>query len=149
MLRIFRRTLLTVAVSFVTVCAMTNRRQSKKPVTKDWHPADIVAAIRKAGWTLRRLSQHHGYSATLCRVALDRPYPRGERFIAEAIGVPPQAIWPSRYHKDGRHAVDLARSAQARKAWVTKRARNNKRQRGHVTTEVDSDNGNATGADRQ
>jgi len=74
--------------------------------TADWHPADIIAALKKKGWTLRRLSQHHGYSPSLCRHALVKRYPNAERLIAEAIGVPPWEIWPSRYpdKKPGRDA---------------------------------------------
>lgn len=70
----------------------------KKAAPKDWHRADIVAALRKRGWSLRRLSLHHGYlNACTLTTALNRPWPRGERLIAEAIGVPPTRIWPSRY----------------------------------------------------
>ena len=75
----------------------------------DWHPADIVAALRKKGWSLRRLSLSHGYSSGMVRQAILRPYPKAERIIAEAIGVPPWVIWPSRYdgntHKGGRRYV--------------------------------------------
>ena len=31
----------------------------------------------------------------------ERSYPANERRIAEAIGVPVQEIWPSRYYPDG------------------------------------------------
>lgn len=34
--------------------------------------------------------------------ALKHPWPRAERIIADALGRAPQAIWPSRYHPDGR-----------------------------------------------
>ncbi|MFP4131299.1 MAG: transcriptional regulator [Thiohalospira sp.] len=65
---------------------------------QDWHRADIVAALRKSGWTLRRLATHHGYkSPTTLKHALDRPWPKGERLIAAAIGIPPESIWPERY----------------------------------------------------
>lgn len=73
----------------------------KKPADRDWHRADVVASLRKAGWSLRRLSIHHGYSAGSLRAALARPYPKAERIIAQAIGIEPQRIWPSRYHPDG------------------------------------------------
>jgi Ner family transcriptional regulator len=63
----------------------------------DWHRADIKAALEKAGWTLRRLSQAHGYSVFAAAQALHRPWPRMERLIARAIGVSPATIWPSRY----------------------------------------------------
>lgn len=78
----------------------------KKPAPRDWHRADwhradVVASLRKAGWSLRRLSIHHGYSGGLLKAALARPYPKAERIIAQAIGIEPQRIWPSRYHPDG------------------------------------------------
>ncbi|MBJ4981286.1 helix-turn-helix domain-containing protein, partial [Salmonella enterica subsp. enterica serovar Agona] len=31
--------------------------------------------------------------------ALNRRWPKGERLIAEALGVAPEQIWPSRYRK--------------------------------------------------
>lgn len=34
-------------------------------------------------------------------MAIWRPWPKAERIIAEALGVPPEQIWPSRYHPDG------------------------------------------------
>lgn len=73
-------------------------RIQKQP---DWHPADVVAAVRKAGWTLRKLSTHHGYTPTALDNALHRPWPKAERLIAEAIGMTPEQIWPSRYLKKG------------------------------------------------
>lgn len=77
---------------------MNQRTAPKKPAPEDWHRADIVAALRKAGWSLRKLATHHGYKqpTTLIK-ALDRPWPKGERLIAGAIGISPEAIWPSRY----------------------------------------------------
>lgn len=63
----------------------------------DWDPADIVAELRKAGWSLRRLSFSCGYDSDALKHALRRPYPRAERIIAEALGVAPHVIWPSRY----------------------------------------------------
>lgn len=75
----------------------SNVRSLKPKVNADWHPADVVAALRKAGWSLRRLSQQHGYQATVLSSALRRPWPKAERLIASAIGVSPDQIWPSRY----------------------------------------------------
>lgn len=73
----------------------------RNPKTADWHPADVVAALRKAGWSLRRLSAHHGYSPTALDNALHRRWPKAERLIAETIGVQPDVIWPSRYMRKG------------------------------------------------
>lgn len=87
----------------------------------DWHPADIVAALRKQGWSLRRLSVHHGYQPTGLANALGRPYPRAERLVAEAIGVPPETIWPSRYAQRAERAA--RRSALTHKARRSRSAR--------------------------
>jgi Ner family transcriptional regulator len=77
---------------------MNKSREAKKQPRQDWHRADIVAALRKAGWSIRKLSLHHGYASPSTLVhALDRPWPKGERLIAEAIGIDPASIWPSRY----------------------------------------------------
>ncbi|WP_164068218.1 helix-turn-helix domain-containing protein [Serratia marcescens] len=65
----------------------------------DWHPADIIAALRKQGTTLAAVSRKAGLmsSSTLAN-ALSRPWPKGEWLIAEAIGIHPSEIWPSRYY---------------------------------------------------
>lgn len=75
---------------------------TKKTSREDWHPADIKAALDKAGWTLRALAAHHGVkaSSTLSHT-FERSYPLNEKRIADAIGVTPQEIWPSRYNEDG------------------------------------------------
>ncbi len=63
----------------------------------DWDPADIVAALRKEGWSLRRLSFANGYRTNAVKHALRRPYPQAERIIAGALQRDPAEIWPSRY----------------------------------------------------
>lgn len=73
----------------------------KKLITRDWHRADIIAAVRKTHTNLQALSRRHGLSRTTLSNALYSPCPRYERLIAEQIGVTPQTIWPSRYHLDG------------------------------------------------
>lgn len=65
----------------------------------DWHSADIVAALHKQGLSLSQLSLAAGLSASTLRNALRAPYPRAERIIAQAIGIPASEIWPSRYPK--------------------------------------------------
>jgi Ner family transcriptional regulator len=63
---------------------------------------DIVAAIKKRGTSLRRLSLEHGYSPDALRNVLTRPWPRAEAIVAAFLETTPQVIWPSRYHPDGR-----------------------------------------------
>ena len=73
---------------------------NNKKTAQDWHRADIVAALHKVGWSMRQLAFHHGYKdGTTLKNALDRPWIKGERIIAEAIGIPPEEIWASRYQQ--------------------------------------------------
>ena len=83
---------------------MTKQTYPKK-ASGDWHRADIKAALEKAGWTLSELSTKNGYNRTAVGIALAHPWPKVEAIIAKAVGVPPQSIWPSRYHPDGTSVV--------------------------------------------
>ena len=80
---------------------MTSHRTPKKPALQDWHKADIVAALWKRGTSLRKLDRAHGFAPGAISNALHRAWPNGQRIIADAIGVAPQEIWPSRYEPDG------------------------------------------------
>ncbi|MBP7489794.1 MAG: helix-turn-helix domain-containing protein [Azospira sp.] len=74
----------------------------KKASQKDWHPADILAALHKRGLTLRDVARKYGLkdSSTLSK-AMITSYPASERRLAEAVGVPVQEMFPTRYYKDG------------------------------------------------
>ncbi|ELX8380334.1 helix-turn-helix domain-containing protein [Providencia vermicola] len=63
----------------------------------DWHPADIIAALRKRGTTLAAISRHAGLSSSTLANALSRPWPKGEWIIANFLEIHPSEIWPSRY----------------------------------------------------
>jgi len=65
----------------------------------DWHPADIIAGIRKRGTTLAAVSRKSGLASSTLANALTRHWPKGERIIAEELGITPDQIWPSRYRK--------------------------------------------------
>lgn len=70
----------------------------KKPDPQDWHKEDIKAALRKKGTNMNDLARQHGYrNYSAIRQALQHAYPKVERIIAAALGVPPETIWPSRY----------------------------------------------------
>lgn len=64
---------------------------------KDWHSADIIAAIKKKGTTMSAVSRKAGLCSSTLSNALTRKWPKGEKLIAEAIGVRAEIIWPSRY----------------------------------------------------
>ncbi|MFZ6748552.1 helix-turn-helix domain-containing protein [Undibacterium sp. Ren11W] len=72
---------------------------SKKTAQADWHRADIVAALHKKGWSLRQLSVQNGFAERTLNGALERPYLKAEKIIAQAIGLAPESIWPERYAK--------------------------------------------------
>lgn len=93
---------------------MNKTKRPKKAALQDMHRADIVAALRKAGWSLRKLAKHHGYaSPSTLTHALDRPWPKGERLIAEAAKVSPETIWPTRYKDSTRRACNAPIGGQA------------------------------------
>ncbi|RKS87762.1 Nlp family transcriptional regulator [Orbus hercynius] len=75
---------------------MKNHNENQKKI-QDWHRADIRAALEKQGLSLRKLSREAGLSENTLRNVLDRKWPKGERIIADAIGLNPEEIWPSRY----------------------------------------------------
>ncbi|EJB8688812.1 helix-turn-helix domain-containing protein [Vibrio parahaemolyticus] len=75
---------------------------SEKP---DMPREDIVAALHKKGWSLRALSQFHGLKPTTLNNALNGPYDRGEKIIAETLGVDVCDIWPSRVARRERKRV--------------------------------------------
>lgn len=99
---------------------------AKKPASQDWHPADIIAALHKNGITLAGLARAYGLksSSALSHTFL-RSYPLNEKRIADAIGVHPMEIWPSRYNKDGSvkprgfRAVQFNATAMARNSKTT------------------------------
>ena len=63
----------------------------------DWHSADIIAALKKHGTSLSAVSRKSELASSTLANALIRHWPKGERLIAEALGVAPEQIWPSRY----------------------------------------------------
>lgn len=65
----------------------------------DWHRADVIAALKKRKTNLSRISREAGYKSTTLANALERHWPKGEQIIADAIGVAPYVIWPSRYEE--------------------------------------------------
>src|SRR5574341_1876222 len=80
---------------------MRRHSAAKKPVGQDWHRADVKAELEKRGWSLSGLARHHRLSRGALRDALRKPYPAAERRIADALGIHPMTIWPSRYDERG------------------------------------------------
>ena len=84
---------------------------------QDWHPADIIAALKKRGTNLAELSRASGLASSTLGNALNRSWPKGEKLIAEALDMPPQAIWPSRYYDAHGQFVDRQRMIRKTLRW--------------------------------
>ncbi|EBJ4738096.1 transcriptional regulator [Salmonella enterica] len=70
-------------------------------IKKDWHPADIIAALHKRGTSMAAVSREAGLASSTLANALSRPWPKGEWLIARALNVHPAEIWPGRYEEEG------------------------------------------------
>lgn len=99
---------------------------TKKPVDHDWHPADIIAALHKKNITLSGIAKAYGLnSSSTLSSTFTRSYPANEKRIADAIGVHPMVIWPTRYNADGTpthrgfRAVQFNATALARNSKTT------------------------------
>ncbi|MCK3654880.1 DNA-binding protein [Pasteurellaceae bacterium Macca] len=76
---------------------MSVLQNTKKTAEQDWHRADILAELKKRGWSLRTLAIEGNVSYNTLKTVLDKPYPKMERLIANAIGVAPEIIWAKRF----------------------------------------------------
>lgn len=75
---------------------------------KDWSRKRIVYELHERNITLNSLSLKAGLAASTLKNALRASYPKGERIIADAIGVSPEEIWGSRYAERERRNVGRA-----------------------------------------
>ncbi|EFB5168143.1 helix-turn-helix domain-containing protein [Escherichia coli] len=80
----------------------------------DWHPADIIAGLRKRGTSLAEVSRRAGLASSTLANALTRSWPRGEKLIADVLETSPEIIWPSRYFDNqGNRIVRLMRERRS------------------------------------
>lgn len=80
---------------------MSDNVTESVPVDISKRRAWIKYQLECAGYTLSSLAREIGVSRHAPKLALDRPYPRMERVIAEKIGFEPKEIWQERYNEDG------------------------------------------------
>lgn len=78
------------------------------------HPADVIAALRKRGTSLRKIAIENGYSH-IQRV-LTSPWLAAEQLVAKALDKRPEELWPSRYVNPAGRALAFA---QTRRIVVT------------------------------
>jgi Ner family transcriptional regulator len=94
---------------------IVNMSTNKATISQeDMHPADVIAALRKRGTSLRKVAQENGYSH-IQRV-LTSPWLAAEQMVAKALGTKPEALWPSRYRDPSARALAFR---QTRKLDVT------------------------------
>lgn len=89
---------------------------------KDWHPADVKAALEKKGVSLRKLAKTHGYSHF--QRVLTTHWWAAEQIVAAALGLRAEEIWPSRYEvsreraKNRTSKISVSRNGRIRAAGV-------------------------------
>ncbi len=76
-----------------------------------WHPADIVAGVRKKGSSLVAISKSLGLTSSAASRALLLPHTRVNAAIAAIIGAPLHEIWPQWFDADGRRIARSPRSS--------------------------------------
>ncbi len=104
-----------------------NSKAPKKASRDDWHPADVIAALRKKNFTLRSLALSHGLKdSSSMSAALVRSLPTNEKRIADALGLHPKDIWPSRYNEDGSRKLQGFRAVQCNAAGIARNGNNRK-----------------------
>ncbi len=74
----------------------------------NWHRADIIAAIRKRGESMRSLGVHHAKGPRTLAAALTVPARPSNQIIAEFLDIPHNELWPEWFCADGQY-LDAAR----------------------------------------
>ena len=86
---------------------------AKKASQKDWTTGRIKMELHDAGITLAGIAEAHGLkdSAGLSK-AFNQSSPANEKRIADALGLHPKTIWPSRYFENGERRPQGFRAIQ-------------------------------------
>jgi Ner family transcriptional regulator len=87
------------------------------PIGKDWTGAEISAALKRRGTSLKQLAIGCGYKAknngtSFSHVTAEHR-PKAERIIGNVLGVRPSEIWPSRYAAN-RFRIEHLNNARTR-----------------------------------
>jgi len=77
--------------------------RTTKRLFKDWRKrrAWVIYQLLLKGKTLADVARAAGVERQSLYHAFNRPYPRMERFIADSVGMKPQALFHERYDEDG------------------------------------------------
>ena len=90
-----------------------------------WHHADIVAAVKKKGTTMRALSLDSGFAASTLQASLYRVHPAAHTVIATFLGRTRHDIWPAWYDENDRRRQPRAALREATLgAWLRRQQTN-------------------------
>jgi Ner family transcriptional regulator len=94
----------------ITRNIVLDQEQKFVKANDDWSAARVKYELEMRGRTLTDLSRDNQFHVSAAGKALRTSWPEMERIIAEALGVEPKCIWPSRYTEDGIPRKYLART---------------------------------------
>lgn len=66
---------------------------------KDWDQQEVLFAVRKRSSSFPKLAREAGYDnpRALYVIFYRKNAPKAQKIVADFLGLPPEAIWPSRY----------------------------------------------------
>lgn len=73
----------------------------------DW--PGIVAELHRQGMTLTELAIRNGLHRAVCRQVKDRTNYKGQKVIADFLGMKPEELWPDRYPKGKPKILDTVK----------------------------------------
>ena len=79
----------------------------------NWTKQAIIFALREKGITAAELARQNGLSRFTVYGAMERPSPKVQSLISDALGIPRQKIWPQFYDSKGERTglINAARAA--------------------------------------
>ena len=72
----------------------------------NWHPADVIAAVRKSGSTMQAIALAAGFHRTAASHCLSWPVPHANKAIADHLGKSVSDLWPQWFDEDGEVRAD-------------------------------------------
>lgn len=91
----------------------------------DKRRAWIIFQLKLQGRSLASVGRDYGVSRGAPKHALNFPYPRMERALAEAVNVPVYVLFPDRYAPNGERLIRMGRPKKS----ITKTTQNNTRKK--------------------
>ena len=79
----------------------------------NWTKQAIIFALREKGITAAELARQNNLSRFTIYGGMERPAPKAQSLISEALGVPRQKIWPQFYDADGNRIGLISTSRAA------------------------------------